>query len=113
MNYSELNKFIEEESLKGSRLIPYYLIEKHSRTSYPFATYILTLIGAAVASRKVRGGIGLHLVKGIVICVGYIYIMKVTTVYATIAGLDALIAVWLPNVIFGIGSIWLLIKAPK
>ena len=113
MDFKELNQFIEEERMRGSDLIPQYLIEKHTRTSYPIATYILTMIGAAIASRKIRGGIGLHLVMGILICVAYIYAMKITTVYATIAGLDPFLAVWLPNVLFGIGAVWLLFKAPK
>lgn len=113
MNYRELNKFIEDEMKSGSEYIPYYEIEKHQRSSYPFAAFVLTLIGVSVASRKVRGGIGLHIAFGLLICVSYILAMKVTTVYATNAGLNPLIAVWIPNALFGILSIYLYKKAPK
>ena len=52
MTYSELKSFISRERLKGSGLVPLYEIELHQRTSYPFAAYILTLIGVSVASQK-------------------------------------------------------------
>jgi len=29
--------------------------------AYPFATFVLTIIGVSLSSRKVRGGIGLHI----------------------------------------------------
>jgi lipopolysaccharide export system permease protein len=113
MNYNELHAFIEKEKMKGSDNIEFYEIEKHQRSSWPFATYVLTLIGVSISSRKVRGGIGLHIANGLLICVTYILCMKVTTVYSTNAGLDPLIAVWLPNIIFGLLSVVFYIKAPK
>lgn len=113
MNYTELNDFIEDETRAGSEYIPYYEVEKHQRSSYPFAAFVLTLIGVSVASRKVRGGIGLHIAFGLLICVSYILAMKVTTVYATNAGLNPLAAVWIPNALFGILAVVLYYRAPK
>lgn len=113
MDTYELNDFIEAERLKGSDLIPYYEIEKHQRTSLPFATYVLTLIAVSLSSRKVRGGLGMHLAIGLLIAVSYILALKVTSVFATNAGLDAMLAMWLPNIFYGILAIILLIKAPK
>ena len=52
MNTDELDAFIAEEQMKGSDNIPYYLIERHQRTSWPFSTYVLVLIGAVISSRK-------------------------------------------------------------
>ena len=113
MDYATLNAFIEQSELEGSERVPDLFVEKYQRTSYPFATYILTLIGVTIASRKVRGGIGLHIAAGLALAVLYILFMKVATVYATKAGLDPLIAVWLPNALFGAFSIYLLRRAPK
>lgn len=100
MNYSELNNYIEREKAKGSADVVNYEIEKHSRTAYPMATYILTLIAVCVAGRKVRGGLGMHLAIGLLIAASYIFSMKITTVAAAKAGMDPSFAVWLPNVIF-------------
>lgn len=113
MNYTELKSFIERERSKGSGNVPVYEIELHRRTSYPFATYILTLIGVAVSSRKSRGGIGLNIAIGLGFVFIYIFAMKVTTVAAINVGFPALIAVWIPNVLFGIVGLYLYKIAPK
>lgn len=113
MDYFELNAYIDREIASGSNNIPQLMIEKHQRTSYPFATYILTLIGVSVASRKLRGGLGLHLALGIVLVMVYIFFMKISTVAATNAGLMPLLAVWLPNLLFLLIAFWIYRKAPK
>lgn len=113
MDVNELDDFIEEQRVKGSSNIPYYLIEKHSRNALPFSTYILTIIGVSMSSRKVRGGLGAHIAAGLALAVTYILAMKVSTVYATNAGLDPLIAVWIPNLLYGILAVFLFIRAPK
>lgn len=113
MGYRELTEFIESEKKKGSDKIVYYEIEKHQRTSYPFAAYVLTIIAVSVASRKNRGGIGAHLALGVLIAISYIFAMKISTVAATNADLDPFIAVWIPNILYGIIAIWLYTKAQK
>jgi lipopolysaccharide export system permease protein len=62
---------------------------------------ILTIIGACIASRKIRGGSGFHLALGIVISAVYIMFLQTSTTFATKADLNPLIAVWIPNAIFG------------
>lgn len=113
MDVNELNAFIDAELVKGSSNIPFYMIEKHSRNALPFSTYILTIIGVAMSSRKVRGGIGAHIAAGLALAVTYILAMKVSTVYATNAGLDPFIAVWIPNLLYGVLAAFLYIRAPK
>ncbi|NND77376.1 MAG: YjgP/YjgQ family permease [Flavobacteriales bacterium] len=113
MTTAELKDFIEVETLKGSDKIPKYEIEIHQRTSYPVATYILTLIGVSVAGRKVRGGMGLNIVLGLLIAILYIFAMKIMTVSATNAGVNPFIAVWTPNALFALIAVYLYIKAPK
>ncbi len=104
MTFSELKSFIERERLKGSSKVPMYEIELYQRTSYPFATYVLTIIGVAVSSRKKRGGIGINIALGLGIIFTYIFAMKVTTVAAMKVGFPAYVAVWVPNVLFGFVS---------
>jgi len=101
MPYFELKTFIERERIKGSSLVPLYEIELYQRTSYPFATYVLTIIGIAVASRKRRGGVGIGLAIGLLVIFMYIFAMKVTSVAAINLGFPAYLAVWIPNVLFG------------
>lgn len=113
MNYSELTDFIAREKAKGSGNIPFYEIELYKRTSYPFATYVLTLIGVAVSSRKSRGGIGANIAIGLGFVFVYIFAMKVTTVAAINVGFPASLAVWIPNILFGVVGLYLYRIAPK
>lgn len=112
MPYFELKAFIERERIKGSSMVPLYEIELYQRTSYPFATYVLTIIGISVASRKRRGGIGIGLAIGFLIIFMYIFAMKVTSVAATNLGFPAYLAVWIPNVLFS-GVAYLLYQRAK
>jgi lipopolysaccharide export system permease protein len=113
MNTLELERYIEKERAEGSEDLPFHLIEKHQRTSIPFASFVLVIIGVSISSRKVRGGIGAHLALGLFIAVVYIFIIKVFSVYATNAGLSPLLACWIPNILFAAMAVYLLRKAPK
>ncbi len=97
----ELNVYIARERLRGRENLNSYFIEKERRTASPFAGFILTMIGACIASRKIRGGSGLHLAIGIVISAVYIMFLQVSTTFATKAAISPLLAVWIPNIIFG------------
>ena len=93
--------------------INFYKIELQRRTAVPCATFILTLIGFSLASRKTRGGMGLHLLVGIVLSSMYVLLMQFSTTLSTNAGFSPVLAVWFPNIIFGCLAIILLITAPK
>lgn len=109
LTYMELKRFIQKEKDKGSASIPFYEIELYQRSSLPFATYILTIIGVSVASRKKRGGIGVNIAIGLAIVFIYIFAMKVTAVAAVNVGFPSMLAVWIPNVLF-CGIAYLLYK---
>lgn len=113
MNYTELNEFIESETRKGAENIVLWKIEKHKRFAYSFSTFILTLIGVTLSSRKTRGGIGLNIGVGILLAFTYILFMQVSNVLATNANMPPMIAVWIPNIIFGIIGIELYRRAKR
>ena len=113
MNYFELNEYIKEEKIKGTANIVYHKIEKNKRMAFPFASIILTIIGVAVASRKTRGGIGMHLGAGLLISFSYILFMQISTTYATNGNLSPALAVWLPNILYLFLGMFLVLKAPK
>lgn len=113
MNYPQLHKFIEDENLKGSENAQIYKVQMQKRIATPFATIVLALIGVSLSSRKVRGGIGLHLGAGLTISFAYILFMQISTTFANFGSLPPFVAVWLPNVVFlGLG-LYLLRIAPK
>jgi lipopolysaccharide export system permease protein len=113
MTFGALERYIKKEKLKGSEEIVYYDMEKHNRIASPFATLIMTLIGVSLSSRKLRGGIGMHLGLGILLTFAYILLMRITTVFATVGDLPPVLAAWIPNLIFGLIGLYLLKTAPK
>jgi lipopolysaccharide export system permease protein len=113
LNYFQLNEEIEARKFKGTRRVVYYQIEKHERFAYAFAAIILTVIGMAISSRKVRGGIGMHLGLGIGLSFTYILFMKVAQTFSINGGMDPFITMLLPNIVFSIIAVYLLLKAPK
>ena len=113
MNFFELRDHILGMKERGSEGVKAYEVEMHQRMSSPAAVIILTLIGAALSSRKVRGGIGMHLGIGITIAFSYILFMQISKTFAISGGLSPFIAAWIPNLIFCVLGIYLLIKAPK
>lgn len=113
MNMNELNDRIEKEKTRGTGVMVDLQLEKYKRFVYPLSAYILTLMGVSLSSRKVRGGIGLPLGIGIFLSFAYIIFIQFANMFALKGGLPPLIAVLIPNVIFGILGVYLLIKAPK
>ncbi|NQT77682.1 MAG: YjgP/YjgQ family permease [Bacteroidetes bacterium] len=113
MNFWELRERIDEEKLKGSEKVTIYEVEKHKRIAAPFATIILTLIGVTLSSRKVRGGIGMHLGLGILFTFTYILFMQITVVFATFGDLSPFLAAWIPNMVFAVIGLLLLKTAQK
>lgn len=113
MDYDELTAYIESERLKGADNIESYEIVNYRRFAFPFATFILTLIGVSIASRKIRGGIGMHIGLGIAISFTFIMLMQISTTFAAGGLVSPLIAVWIPNILFSFLAWFLLSKAQK
>lgn len=109
----QLKKFIAREKSKGSQGLNEYYIELYRRTSGPFSAFILSIIGACIAYKKVRGGNGVHLALGLVISAAYILFMQFSTQFAVKGSLSPLIAVWIPNIFFGMVAIFIYRKAAQ
>lgn len=113
MTTPELTRYIDREELRGAEGLNVFYVEKYRRTASSAAVIILTLIGGIIASKKVRGGSGLHLAVGIVVSATYIIMLQFSTVFSIKANLNPLLAVWIPNFVFGGLGIYLYMRAPK
>lgn len=109
----ELIRFINQEKQRGTEGLSALEVERYRRTATPAAVVLLTLIGVVIASRKTRGGSGMHLAIGVV--TGALFIMsdRFSTVFATKSDLHPLLAAWLPNIAFSLVAYWMYAKAPK
>jgi lipopolysaccharide export system permease protein len=113
MDSGELSRYIEDKKMRGAEGIQFDQVELYRRSSFPFATFILTLIGVSLSSRKVRGGIGIQIGAGILLSFTYIMFMQVSTTFATNGNMPAMLAVWIPNIVFAVVGIFLFKSAPK
>ncbi|GAA3580372.1 LptF/LptG family permease [Snuella lapsa] len=111
--YSELKSFIDKEEARGSSNVGRYKLVLYRKWSLPVSVFILTIIAVAVSSIKRRGGMGVNLAVGICIAMVFVFFDKIFGVMAEQSDFPPLIAVWFPNVIFGILAIYLLIKAKR
>ncbi|MCS6819855.1 MAG: LptF/LptG family permease, partial [Chitinophagales bacterium] len=83
MTTPQLIEYIRFLRAQGSTGDEFFEVERYRRTSSAFSIYILTVIGASVACRKTRGGMGWHLVLGIGLSALYEVIMKFTITFST------------------------------
>lgn len=113
MNMAELNERIKKEETRGTGVMVDLKLEQYQRFIYPFSAFVLTLMGVSLSSRKVRGGVGLPLGIGIFLSFTYILFIRFASMFALKGGLPPLTAVLIPNILFGILGIYLLMKAPK
>ena len=109
----DLKQFISMEELRGTEGLNTYKVEYYRRIATPFSVVILTLLGAVVASRKTRGGSGLHLAFGIVAAATFVIMDRFSIVFSSKGNLHPMLAAWLPNIIFMIVTFFVYRKAPK
>lgn len=113
LNYTELRTFIDKEIKRGSSDINRYKVVAYKRWSVPISAFILTIIGVAVSSMKRRGGMGVNLAVGISLAFLFIFFDKVLGTMANQSDFPPVVAVWFPNVSFGILAIYLLYDAKR
>lgn len=113
MSTSELREYINRQKARGIGNIQDFEVEYHKRYAMSFASFILTIIGVSLSSRKRKGGMGLYLGIGLGLSFGYILFQEVSQTFAISGSMTAFWAEWLPNLIFIPIAIYLYIKAPK
>ncbi len=109
----ELNDFIKKEKARGNASTNIYEIVKYKKFSSPVSAFILTILAVSVSSMKRRGGMGVNLAIGIAIAFAFVFFDKVFGTLSERSDFPPLIAVWIPNTVFGILAIFLIQKAKR
>ncbi|MDD2284060.1 MAG: LptF/LptG family permease [Paludibacter sp.] len=113
LNNTELKEHLDRLKNRGIGSTQAFEDEYYKRFSMPLAAFIMTLMGVSLASRKVRGGIGLHLGVGLALSSIYILFSTLSTSFSVSGVMSPFLAVWLPNLLFlGVGA-YLYHTAPK
>jgi len=113
LNNTELSNYLSRQRQRGVGNIQGFADEYYKRFSMPLAAFIMTLIGVSLSSRKVRGGMGLHLGVGLALSAFYILFSTLSTTFSVSGLMSPFMAVWLPNFLFIAIGIYLYRTAPK
>ncbi len=99
MTLDELDDYIALETMRNSDFLPELLVNRMERFAFPFAAFILTLIGFSLSTTKKRGGIAMQLGIGIVLAFIFIVLVQLSkSIY--INGIPTEISLWFPNILF-------------
>ena len=96
----ELREYISKQQERGSQNVVQYEVEYHKRIAMSFASFILTVIGATLSARKRKGGMGLYLGIGLALSFAYILLQTISATFAINAGTPAMLAEWIPNLLY-------------
>ena len=108
-----LKTYIDRQKKRGIGNIQQFEIEYYRRYATSFASFILTIIGVSLSSRKIKGGMGMNIGLGLLLSFSYILFMQITSTFAISGIVSPLIAVWIPNVIYIFIAAVLYKKAPR
>ena len=97
---AELRRYISKQQERGSSNVVQYEVEYHKRIATSFASFILTIIGVSLSSRKRKGGMGLYLGIGLALSFAYILLQTVSATFAINADTPPVIAAWIPNILY-------------
>jgi lipopolysaccharide export system permease protein len=109
----ELREYISKQTERGSGNVVQYEVEYYKRIATSFASFILTIIGVSLSSRKRKGGMGLYLGIGLALSFTYILLQTVSATFATQADTPPMLAVWIPNILFFVIAYFCYRQAPN
>ena len=109
----ELLRYISKQQERGSSNVVQYEVEYHKRIASSFASFILTLMGVSLSSRKRKGGMGLYLGIGLALSFTYILLQTISATFAINAGTPPMLAAWIPNFLYAFIAYFCYKQAPN
>ena len=110
---TELSNYISKQVERGSVNVVQYEVEYYKRIATSFASFILTIIGVSLSSRKRKGDMGMYLGIGLALSFGYILLQTISATFAINADTPALLAAWIPNLLYIVIAYFCYRQAPN
>jgi lipopolysaccharide export system permease protein len=109
MGYAELGRFIEINQRSGGR--PLKLIVAHAqKIAIPVATLVIILFAMPLATSSGRGGSAYGMGISLAITIFYLMLFKVSGALGASGAFPGVAAAWLPNAIFTVAALGLLVR---
>lgn len=109
----ELSQYISKQTERGSSNVVQYEVEYYKRIATSFASFILTIIGASLSSKKRKGGMGVSLGIGLGLSFSYILLQTISATFAINADTPPLLAAWIPNILYAMIAYYCYRQAPN
>lgn len=113
LTYNEMEDYIKEKEIEGTGELEYYRVEQYRRASSAISVLILVVMGAALGSKKIRGGNWFNIIAGVALSALYIFFMQFSTTFSTNSDLHPVIGTNIPNLLFAVIAIFLVRYASK
>ena len=113
LTLTDLRNYISKQVERGSVNVAQYEVEYHKRIASSFASFILTIIGVSLSSRKRKGGMGMYLGIGLALSFSYILLQTICAAFAVNADTPAMLAAWIPNILYSIIAYFCYRQAPN
>lgn len=112
MKYTEVKNYINK--LKRTGKDPSKaLVELYTKISFPFVTFIIIILGAPLSADTRRSGLALGF--GLSLLISFIYWggLQVSKAYGIKGNVPPSLAAWVPNIIFIVFGLYLIIRIRK
>lgn len=113
LTYQEMEDYIKEKESEGTGELEYFRVEQYRRASSAISALILVIMGAALGSRKIRGGNWFNFIAGVALSAGYIFFLQFTSSFSINSSLHPIIGTNIPNIVFALIAVFLVKRASK
>ncbi len=109
MGFAELARFVRKVELEGYDSLR-YRVDLQAKLSFPFVCLLMALWGIALALFKEKGRfLAQGIIVGFGVALGYwVSFSYVRSIFGYSGVLPPVLAVWLPNGVFGLGGLFML-----
>lgn len=109
----ELQAQIDLLNSRGGEGTALFYVELYQRFATPFAVIILSIMGLIISARKRRGGVGVQIAVGFTLAFIYILFFVMSKNLASAGTMPPILAVWLPNIVFGAIATFMYYTVPR
>jgi len=112
MNYKDLKAMVGRLEVSGVKAGK-WIVDLAFKLSQPFATVIIVLFGVPFAAFRRRGGLVLGFGLSLLVCFIYFGFLQIGKILGYNGSIDAFVAAWAGNIVFGVLGFGLIMKVPK
>ena len=109
MNFLELRSYIQDLQQSGFDVVS-LSVQLHKKFSFPAITFIMALIAMPFAFSGGKKGALRGIALSFVIAIAYLMVSHLFEALGTLNELPPIAAAWSPNLIFGLGGLYMFLK---